>query len=151
MRTCFTRYSLRKKKKNQASVFDRLINTLLFTPCAQILVSGVHLDLDNNIVLLDQELASMRSGRAFLSQINDGIPRGRSSMGQMSMELQSQRKRPLAQDQFDTLVLSTVYSAHRARRRDRADEDREAWGTLLLQLANVTVHDLRGTHLFNFA
>lgn len=115
------------------------------------MVSGVELDRDNNIVLLDQELASMRSGRAFLSQINDGIPRGHSSMGQMAIELESQRKRPLARDQFDTLVLSTVYSAHRARRRDGAEEDREAWATLLLQLANVTVHELRGTHLFNYA
>lgn len=112
----------------------------------------MELDRDDNIVLLDKELASMRSGRAFLSQINDGIPRGRGSMEQMAVELESQRKRPLARDQFDTLVLSMVYSAHRAGRRDRAEEkeDRENWGALLLQLANVTVHDLRGTHLFNY-
>lgn len=129
---------------------DRLTNALLFTPWVQILVSGVELDRDNNMVLLDQELASMRSGRAFLSQINDGIPRGRSSMEQMAIELESQRKNPLARDQFDTLVLSMVYSAHRAGRRDGAEQDRENWGGLLLQLANVTVHDLRGTHLFNY-
>lgn len=128
----------------------RLINTLLFICWAQILLSGVELDRDNNMVLLDQELASMRPGRAFLSQINDGIPRGHSSMGQMVLELQSQSHRPLAQDQFDTLVLSMVYSAHRAGRR-HGGEDQEIWGALLLQLANATVYDLRGTHLFNFA
>lgn len=111
----------------------------------------MELDRDNNIVLLDQELASMKSGRAFLSQINDGIPRGRSSMEQLAMDLESQRKRPLAWDQFNTLVLSMVYSAHRAGRLDGAEEDREKWSELLLQLANVTVHDLRGTHLFNYA
>lgn len=101
-------------------------------------------------MLLDQELASMRSGRAFLSQINDGIPRGRSSMELMAIELESQRKKPVALDQFNTLVLSMVYSAHQAGRRDGAEEGRKNWGELLLQLANVTVHDLRGTHLFNY-
>lgn len=118
--------------------------------CTQILLGGVEMDQDNNIVLLDKELASMRSGRAFLSQINDNIPRSQSSMVQMVTAMQDQRRRPLTQDQFQRLVLSMVYSAHRAWNQDR-EEEQKAWGEVLLQLANVTVHDLRGSFLFNYA
>nr|XP_046250114.1 protein FAM180B [Scatophagus argus] len=115
----------------------------------EILLGGVEMDQDNNIVLLDKELASMRSGRAFLSQINDNIPRSRSSMLQMVTTLEVQR-RPLTEAQFESLVLSIVYSAYQAQHQDR-DEEREAWGGVLLQLANVTVHELRGSYLFNYA
>lgn len=92
----------------------------------------------------------MRSGRAFLSQINDNIPRSQSSMVQMATTLESQRRRPLTQAQFDGLVLSTVYSAHQAWHQEK-EEEQEAWGTVLLQLANVTVHELRGSYLFSYA
>uniref|UniRef100_A0A3B5K7P7 Uncharacterized protein n=1 Tax=Takifugu rubripes TaxID=31033 RepID=A0A3B5K7P7_TAKRU len=78
--------------------------------CAQILLGGLELDQDNNVLLLDQELASMRSGRAFLSQINDNIPRTPSSMMQMASMLHSQRSRSLPPPQFDRVVLSLVYS-----------------------------------------
>ena len=111
----------------------------------QLLLGGVEIDRHNNIVLLDEELASMRSGRAFLSQINDNIPRSVSSMVQMVDTLKGQRKgKPLSKDQFDSLVLSTVYSAQQARHQ-------EGWSEVLLQLANVTVRDLRGSYLFDYA
>ncbi len=116
----------------------------------QMLLGGVELDQDNNIVLLDKELASMKSGRAFLSQINDNIPRSRSSMVQMVTALESERKRMLSQTQFRSLLLSMVYSAHRARTQD-TEEEQKAWGEVLLQLANVTVYELRGSHLFSYA
>lgn len=108
------------------------------------------MDQDNNIILLDKELASMRSGRAFLSQINDNIPRSKSSMTQMVTSLQDRRKRPLTLAQFESLVLSMVYSAHQAQHQE-IEEEQEAWGEVLLQLANVTVHELRESYLFNYA
>lgn len=118
--------------------------------CAQILLGGLELDQDNNVLLLDQELASMRLGRAFLSQINDDIPRTRSSMMQMMNMLDSQRSSSLLPPaQFDRVVLSLVYSALRGQERGR--EERRAWGEVLLQLANVTVHELRGSYLFSYA
>lgn len=92
----------------------------------------------------------MRIGRAFLSQINDNIPRSQSSMMQMVTTLESQRKRPLTQAQFDSLVLSMVYSAQQAQHQE-ANSEQEAWGAMLLQLANVTVHELRGSYLFSYA
>lgn len=133
--------------------FNHIISkwwTCLFRSGTQILLGGVEMDQDNNIVLLDKELASMKAGRTFLSQINDNIPRSQSSMEQMVTELQGQRRRPLTHAQFESLVLSMVYSAHQARHQER-QEEREAWGGVLFQLANVTVHELRGSYLFNYA
>lgn len=117
----------------------------------QILLGGVELDQDDNIVLLDKEMASMRSGRAFLSEINDNIPRSLSSMVQMAATLEGQRRRrPLTRPQFESLVLSMVYSAHQAWHQETREEQ-EAWGGVFLQLANVTVHELRGSYLFSYA
>ncbi|XP_059190826.1 protein FAM180A [Centropristis striata] len=116
----------------------------------EFLLGGLEIDRYNNIVLLDKEMASMRSGRAFLSQINDNIPRSVSSMVQMVTELKRQRgRRPLTRDQFDSLILSMVYSAQQAWHQER--EEQEAWSEVLLQLANVTVHELRGSYLFSYA
>ncbi|XP_068170168.1 protein FAM180A [Antennarius striatus] len=114
----------------------------------EILLYGVEMDQYNNIVLLDRELASMRSGRAFLSQINDNIPRSRSSMVQMVTMLKDERRRPLTQDQFERLILTMVYSAHQAQSQEKEEQD--AWAGVLLQLANITAHDLRGSYLFSY-
>ncbi|XP_039665997.1 protein FAM180A [Perca fluviatilis] len=116
----------------------------------EFLLGGVEIDRDNNIVMLDEEMASMRLGRAFLSQINDNIPRSLSSMVQTVTTLKDRRSRPLTHDQFDVLVLSMVYSAQQAWQQDRRKE-KEAWSEVLLQLANVTVHELRGNYLFSYA
>ncbi|XP_023250294.1 protein FAM180B [Seriola lalandi dorsalis] len=115
----------------------------------EFLLGGVELDQDNNIVLLDKEMASMRQGRAFMSKINDDIPKSLSSMVQMVTALEGQRRRPLAQTEFESLILSMVYSAHQAWHQERKEEQ-EAWGGVLLQLANVTVHELRGNYLFSY-
>ncbi|XP_070687568.1 protein FAM180A [Pempheris klunzingeri] len=115
----------------------------------EFLLGGVELDQDNNIALLEKEMASMRQGRAFLSQINDDIPRSLSSMAQMVGTLEGQGRKPLTQAQFDTLVLGMVYSAHQAWHQER-EEEQEAWGRVLLQLANVTVHELRGSYLLSY-
>ncbi|XP_071353999.1 protein FAM180B [Trachinotus anak] len=116
----------------------------------EFLLGGAELDQDNNIVLLDKEMASMRQGRVFLSQINDGIPKSLRSMMQLVKTLEGQRRRPLTQREFESLILSMVYSAQQARHQEKKEEQ-EAWGEVLLQLANVTVFELRGNYLFNYA
>uniref|UniRef100_A0A3P8PVB9 Family with sequence similarity 180 member A n=1 Tax=Astatotilapia calliptera TaxID=8154 RepID=A0A3P8PVB9_ASTCA len=115
-----------------------------------LLLGGVELDQDNNIVLLDEEMASMRQGRAFLSLINDNVPRSLSSMEQMADALEGQRSRPMMERQFENVVLSMVYTAHQAWHEKRK-ERQEAWGEVLLKLANITVHELRGNHLFRYS
>uniref|UniRef100_A0A3Q2R0K6 Family with sequence similarity 180 member A n=1 Tax=Fundulus heteroclitus TaxID=8078 RepID=A0A3Q2R0K6_FUNHE len=104
------------------------------------LLFGLEINQDDNVVLLDEELASMRKGQDFLSRINDGIPKSLSSMQLMA---QNMEKTPPTRDQFENLVLSMVYSALQARVQ-RSREEREAWGGVLLQLANVTTYKLRG-------
>uniref|UniRef100_A0A3P9AS33 Family with sequence similarity 180 member B n=1 Tax=Maylandia zebra TaxID=106582 RepID=A0A3P9AS33_9CICH len=116
----------------------------------ELLLGGVELDQDNNIVLLDEEMASMRQGRAFLSLINDNVPRSLSSMEQMADALEGQRSRPMMERQFENVVLSMVYTAHQAWHEKRK-ERQEAWGEVLLKLANITVHELRGNHLFRYS
>ncbi|CAK6961545.1 protein FAM180A-like [Scomber scombrus] len=130
-------------QRTGSSVFDA---NLMF----EFLLYGLEMDQDNNIVMLDKEMASMRAGRAFLAQINDNIPRSLSPMLQMVNTLKVERRRPLTQAQLDSLVLSMLYSAHQAWHQERKEEQ-EAWGGVLLQLANVTVHDLRGNYLFSYA
>uniref|UniRef100_A0AAZ1X686 Protein FAM180A n=1 Tax=Oreochromis aureus TaxID=47969 RepID=A0AAZ1X686_OREAU len=104
----------------------------------QLLLGGVELDRDNNIVLLDEEMASMRQGRAFLSLINDNVPRSLSSMEQMADALEGQRSRPMTEQEFENVVLSMVYAAHQAWHEERK-ERQEAWGGVLLKLANITL------------
>lgn len=70
-------------------------------------------------------------------------------MMQMASMLDSQRSGSLPPAHFDRVVLSLVYSALRGQQQDR--EERQAWGEVLLQLANVTVHELRGSYLFSYA
>ena len=116
----------------------------------QFLLRGVVIDQDNNVLLQDEEMASMRKGREFLSQINDGIPKSLSSMALMASTLEERQRTPLTQVQLENLVLSMTYSAHQALAQ-KSKEEREAWGGLLLQLANITVYELRGSFLFNYA
>uniref|UniRef100_A0A665U9R8 Family with sequence similarity 180 member A n=1 Tax=Echeneis naucrates TaxID=173247 RepID=A0A665U9R8_ECHNA len=116
----------------------------------EFLLGGAELDQDNNIVLLDKEMASMRQGRAFLSQINDDVPKSLSSMVQMLAALEGPKSRPLTKAEFEDIILSMVYSAHKAWNQERREEQ-QAWGGVLLKLANITVHELRGSHLFSYA
>uniref|UniRef100_A0A8C7SBU0 Protein FAM180A-like n=1 Tax=Oncorhynchus mykiss TaxID=8022 RepID=A0A8C7SBU0_ONCMY len=107
------------------------------------LLGGVEIDKDNNIALLDLEMASMRQGRAFLAHINDNIPKTLSSMEQMVKDLEDKRgPLPLAQPRFESLILGMVYSAHQAKLQER-EKDQEKWGEVLIRLANITVNELR--------
>ncbi|KAM4554458.1 protein FAM180A [Fundulus diaphanus] len=113
----------------------------------EFLLFGLEINQDDNVFLLDEELASMRKGQEFLSRINDGIPK---SLRSMELMAQNMEKTPLTRDQFENLVLSMVYSALQARVQ-RSREEREAWGGVLLQLANVTTYKLRGGFLFDYS
>uniref|UniRef100_A0A8C6NNH7 Protein FAM180A n=1 Tax=Nothobranchius furzeri TaxID=105023 RepID=A0A8C6NNH7_NOTFU len=113
----------------------------------QFLLGGVATDQDN-IFLLDEEMSSMRKGKEFLSHINDGIPKTPNAMELMVHTLQNHPKKHLTQDQFESLILSMVYSAHQAQVQG-SKEKQEAWGGVLLQLANITVFELRGSFLVN--
>lgn len=112
----------------------------------QFLHGGVELDQDNNFVLLDHEMASMRQGRAFLAQINDNVPKTLTSMEALVGTVEDPRQRSTSGIPFHSLVLSMVYSAHFAKTLE-GEDDQLAWAGVLHRLANVTVHELRGTFL----
>ncbi|XP_037539618.1 uncharacterized protein LOC119416456 [Nematolebias whitei] len=113
----------------------------------EFLLGGVTIDQDN-VFLLDEEMASMRKGQQFLAQVNDGIPKSLSSMELMVRTLQARQQKPLTLGQFEKLILSVVYTAHQAQ---VSEEERQAWGGVLLQLANITVYELRGSFLFSYS
>ncbi|KAM4734668.1 LOW QUALITY PROTEIN: protein FAM180B [Anableps anableps] len=112
----------------------------------EILLGGVELNNDSTIFLLDEELASMRKGRDFLFQINHNTPKSLSSVEFMMEIRKAGRETPLSLFRFENLVLSMVYSALQVRVQ-RSKEEREAWGRVLVQLANVTTYQLRGSFL----
>ncbi|XP_076127668.1 protein FAM180A [Alosa pseudoharengus] len=110
----------------------------------EFLLSGMEMDADNNMAMLDRELASMRQGRAFLALVNDHIPKTLSGLENMAHNLEVQDK-PISLSHFETLVLGIVYSAYQARRQQR-DVEQRAWTEVLGRLANVTFVDLRRTN-----
>ena len=107
----------------------------------QLLLGGLEIDQDNNIRLLDQEMASMRQGRAFLALVNDNIPKTLLSMEQLLDTLEGQKK-PLSTASFQSLVMGMIYTAHQTKQQEREDKQ-QAWGSVLFRLANVTVNALR--------
>ncbi|XP_015250643.1 PREDICTED: protein FAM180A-like [Cyprinodon variegatus] len=116
----------------------------------EFLLSGVEINQDNNVFLLDEELASMRKGREFLSRINDDIPLSPRTMQAMVQTMKIDQKTTLNVDKFERLVLCMVYSALQARVQP-SQEERQAWSGVLLQLGNITTHELRGSFLYNYS
>ncbi|XP_067276632.1 protein FAM180B [Pseudorasbora parva] len=102
---------------------------------------GLEIDVDNNVVMRDQEIASMRQGRAFLSLINDSIPKTVSAMEKLLAVLEEQDK-SFPQARFETLILGTIYSAYQARNL-KLESEQQAWTDILGRLANVTYVQLR--------
>lgn len=89
----------------------------------------------------DQEIASMRQGRAFLSLINDSIPKTVPAMEKLLAMLEEQDN-SFTQTRFETLILGTIYSAYQAQNQRLASEQ-QAWTDILGRLANVTFVELR--------
>ncbi|MCI4379232.1 hypothetical protein PGIGA_G00225490 [Pangasianodon gigas] len=101
----------------------------------EFLLSGLVIDEDNNVGMRDQEMASMRKGRVFLSFINDDVPKTVPAMEELLVT-------PFNQDKFDTLILGIIYSAYQVREK-RQESQQQAWAGILGRLANVTLVQLR--------
>ncbi|KAL4622911.1 protein FAM180B [Arapaima gigas] len=106
----------------------------------EFLLGGLAIDADDNIYLLDAELASMRQGRAFTAHFNDYVSKSLIGMERLLTSFGAQEK-ALDPLRFDTLVLGAVYSAYQMRRQ-AVEEVQQAWGGVLARLANATLHDL---------
>ncbi|XP_051953662.1 protein FAM180B [Xyrauchen texanus] len=102
---------------------------------------GLEIDADNNVVMRDQEIASMQQGRAFLSLINDDIPKTVSAMEKLLGELE-EKDNSFTQARFEILILGTIYSAYQVRNQ-RLEAEQQVWTNILGRLANVTLVHLR--------
>ncbi|XP_006642767.1 protein FAM180A [Lepisosteus oculatus] len=107
----------------------------------EFLLGGLVIDDDDNIYMLDEEMASMRKGKVFITLLNDYVPKTVITMERMLAALPYQEK-PLELFRFETLVLGTVYSAYQMRRQ-HLEHPQKAWGGLLVRLVNATLVDLR--------
>ncbi|XP_028823255.1 protein FAM180A [Denticeps clupeoides] len=107
----------------------------------QFLLGGLVIDADDNVAMQDQEMASMRQGRAFLTLLNDNIPKTITAMETLLEDLESQEM-ALSQSRFESLLFGTVYSAYKVKGHQGAEEQ-QAWTQLLGRLANVTFVELR--------
>ncbi|XP_029109602.1 protein FAM180A [Scleropages formosus] len=113
----------------------------------EFLLGGLMIDADDNVYLLDHELASMRQGRAFIAYFNDNVPKTLIGMERLLTSVEA-RKKVLDPLRFETLVLGAVYSAYQMRRQTSEDVQ-QAWGGVLARLANTTLHDLRTNAISN--
>lgn len=98
------------------------------------------IDEDNNVGMRDQEMASMKKGRVFLSLINDGIPKTVPAMEELITFEEDEQ--PFNQGNFETLILGMIYSAYQIREK-RQESQQKAWAGVLGRLANVTLVQLR--------
>lgn len=103
------------------------------------------IDEDNNVGMRDQEMASMRQGRVFLSLINDDIPKTVPAMEEWMEELLvmlEEEAQSFNEDHFETLILGIIYSAYQVREK-RQESQQQAWAGVLGRLANITLVQLR--------
>ncbi|MCJ8733343.1 hypothetical protein PDJAM_G00222100 [Pangasius djambal] len=107
----------------------------------EFLLSGLVIDEDNNVGMRDQEMASMRKGRVFLSLINDDIPKTVPAVEEL-LDMLEEEVQYANQDNFETLILGIIYSAYQAREK-RQESQQQAWVGILGRLANVTLVQLR--------
>lgn len=99
------------------------------------------IDEDNNVGMRDQEMASMRRGRVFLSLINDDIPKSLPAMEEL-LEMLEEEEQPFNQENFEILILGIIYSAYQVREK-RQESQKKEWAGVLGRLANVTLVQLR--------
>ncbi|XP_072550779.1 protein FAM180A [Salminus brasiliensis] len=110
----------------------------------EFLLSGLVIDWEYNIGMRDLEMASMREGRAFLTIINDNIPKTYPAFEELLVTLEGEDQ-AFSQSSFETLILGMVYSAYQIQmqRANLNATDERAWADVLGRLANVTLIQLR--------
>uniref|UniRef100_A0A3B1JMN2 Uncharacterized protein n=1 Tax=Astyanax mexicanus TaxID=7994 RepID=A0A3B1JMN2_ASTMX len=108
------------------------------------LLGGLKIDADNNVGIRDQEMASMRQGRAFLTHLNDNIPKTVPAMEELLVTLEG-KDHSFSQPRFETLIFGIVYSAYQVQKQEaeREEAQQKAWADVLGRLANVTFIQLR--------
>lgn len=128
----------------KAQKLSKCTMSLLFH---QFLLGGLVINSDNNISLMDEELASMRQGRAFTAHLNDHVPKTLVAMEKL-LALTSTQEKSLHPLRFEIFILGAVYSAYQMKRQTN-EQDQQAWGGVLARLASAVLSDLRSNAISN--
>uniref|UniRef100_A0AAY4BS73 Uncharacterized protein n=1 Tax=Denticeps clupeoides TaxID=299321 RepID=A0AAY4BS73_9TELE len=135
------------------SDFFMIKSKCIFTTCSvvsmyklekqkyEFLLGGLVIDADDNVAMQDQEMASMRQGRAFLTLLNDNIPKTITAMETLLEDLESQEM-ALSQSRFESLLFGTVYSAYKVKGHQGAEEQ-QAWTQLNCQMHRSSSPDVK--------
>lgn len=97
---------------------------------------------DHNMLIPDEELASLRSVDKLEVICEDVLPKRLSDIRRLTAEL-TRRRRPLSWQDFERTVLTLVYSTQTLARVSRNQQQREAWTDAVVQLFRAVQKDLR--------
>ncbi|XP_063786671.1 protein FAM180A [Pseudophryne corroboree] len=91
----------------------------------EFLSTGVHIDQDNRLALLDPELSSLRKATAFDVVCNDVIPKSISDIRRLKDKL-SYLQGPLKKEDFERTLLTMAYAALKTSKSDD-DNQQKVW------------------------
>ncbi|XP_059182166.1 protein FAM180A-like [Centropristis striata] len=109
----------------------------------EILLAGMQIQGgENNMLIPDEELASLRSVEKLEVICEDVLPKRLSDIRRLTVELGQRRGRPLSWQDFERTVLTLVYATQTVARVG-SQQQREAWTDAAVQLFKAVQKDLR--------
>ncbi|XP_026216955.1 protein FAM180A [Anabas testudineus] len=110
----------------------------------EILLAGMQIEGDaHNLLIPDEELASLRSVEKLEVICEDVLPKKLSDIRRLTAEL-TQRRRPLSWQDFERTVLTLVYSTQTLARISN-QQQRDVWTDAVIQLFRAVQKDLKPT------
>lgn len=97
----------------------------------------------HNLLIPDEELASLRSVEKLEVICEDVLPKKLSDIRRLTAEL-TQRRRPLSWQDFERTVLTLVYSTQTLARISN-QQQRDVWTDAVIQLFRAVQKDLKPT------
>lgn len=91
--------------------------------------------------MLDEELASMRKGRVFLTLLNDHIPKTKRAIEHLLASIEKEND-TVTQDKFEELILGIIYSAYQVQNQ-KEEILQQAWSGVLRRLVEATLVQIR--------
>ncbi|XP_032895165.1 protein FAM180A-like [Amblyraja radiata] len=105
----------------------------------EFLSGGLAIGQNHTVTLEDEELASTRPAKVFHRIVNGRVPKTPRAIENTLANVPILGD-TLEMDNFEQLLLASVYAAHQGRRGD--PEHRRLWGSLFCQLVGAVTHDL---------
>lgn len=96
---------------------------------------------EHSMLILDEELASMRNVEKLEVICDDILPKRLSDIRRLMAEL-AQRRQPLSRQDFERTVLTLVYTTQTLARVS-SQQEREAWTDAAIKLFRAVQKDLK--------